>query len=40
MECGALNKNEPKYMCLNVWHIESGTIRLCYLVEVSISLWG
>ena len=41
VECGGLNRYCPhRPTCLNVWSIESGTIRRYDLVEENVSLRG
>ena len=38
--CGLNSYSPHRLMCLNVWPIESSTIRKCDLVGGSVSLWG
>lgn len=45
--CGGLNKNGPyRLLELNTWSLVSGSIRMCGLIKVSVTLlkevfpWG
>ena len=39
VECGGLNRYSPyRLMCVDTWPTESGTIRWCGLVGVSVAL--
>ena len=39
--CGGLNRSGPhRLMYLNAWLIESGTLRRCGLVGVSVAFLG